>query len=47
MVLHLDLHDVPALTEDVLSEGLNAGFLLNVGGLVSGQDLPLGALSEV
>jgi hypothetical protein len=46
-VLHLDLHDVPVLTEDVLSGGLNAGVHLNMGGLVSDQDLPLHALSEV
>jgi hypothetical protein len=47
MVLHLDLHDVPVLTEDILSRGLNAGVHLNMGGLVSGQDLPLRGMSEV
>jgi hypothetical protein len=46
-VLHIDLHDVPVLAEDVLSRGLNIGVFLNTGGLVSGQDLPPSTMSEV
>ena len=47
MVLRLDLHDVPILSEDVLSGHLKARALLGVDSLLSGQDLPPGTLGKV
>jgi hypothetical protein len=47
MVLRLDLHNVPALAKDVLSEHLKARALLSIDSLFSSQDLPPGALGEV
>ena len=47
MVLQLNLHDVPILVEDVLSRHLKVRALLNIDGLLSGQDLPPSTLGEV